>query len=266
MITLPVLFDVPPVIAAPAPLWHGSQGTSSSALGDPFWHHGEEQLGLLLERAQEEVITHRTSASSRPMVRRFYIECEYDNSGTSGVPGINSLQEIHNSSAGAQGRRNAKPTYQFIHSFASGTGWDWEEGATTDWLSPVRLFASPGSATSDQWMDLSNTIENWLHLSADWDGDDGCAPSRVAVNSAVSFLNRALRARLPLPEATVDGDGEIAFRWKGQESSASACFLSDGAIVAYVSHPGVRPLYKLDERYNEQLELSKFFENVRSLS
>lgn len=103
-------------------------------------------------------------------------------------------------------------------------------------------------------------------MPADWTDEDYCCPPKPVVSAALSFLAHARLAGVLSPAgATIDGDGEIAFRWTAGQSSASACFSPDGNIIGYVSRPG-RKLFKLDTRYEEDLDLTEFFHKLRSFA
>lgn len=119
---------------------------------------------------------------------------------------------------------------------------------------------------TEGWAELRGTVKQWSELPADWADEDGRSPSSIIVAAAINFLKRAASSGVPPASAAyLDGDGEIAFRWKAGEASASACFLPDGHVVAYVSRPG-EALLKLDQFYSPSVDLSVFFRAIKSLT
>lgn len=152
-----------------------------------------------------------------------------------------------------------------INSFVQGRGGRWRR----DILGVhERLSALLGDAwpSNTQWERLEMQLRGLRDLPADWVGE-GRGPSKAVIDAASAFLARARSAGVPAPsEASADGDGEMALRWRIGRRSAAASFLPDGHIVAYVSQGDGGQLFKLDESYSDCLDLSGLIENLRSLS
>jgi hypothetical protein len=136
--------------------------------------------------------------------------------------------------------------------------------AYAHWRSALLGDSWPSNAS--RWAELEAEVTSWADLPDDQAEEDGCKPSAATTDAGLSFLARLRSARVPAPNAAfVDADGELGFRWRSKQSSASACFLPDGHIVAYASRSDGRHLWKLDQRYEADLDLNSLFERIRSL-
>lgn len=87
------------------------------------------------------------------------------------------------------------------------------------------------------WSALQAKLSKWASLPNDWDGDDGIAPSTIAVANARLFLDAAAACGAPVPMPYIAGDGEVGFRWKKGDGYASAAFLSNGTILLFARKP-----------------------------
>lgn len=115
-----------------------------------------------------------------------------------------------------------------------------------------------------QWAELDREVRSFSNLPDDWDGDDGRGPPPAVIAGALVFLARARSAGVSPPRsATVDGDGEVAFRWKAGGASASAAFLPDGHIVAYATTGNEDDMFRLDQPFDLLLDLDGLFQNLR---
>jgi len=84
---------------------------------------------------------------------------------------------------------------------------------------------------------LRSKVIRYRSLDANWDGEDGRAPSSMAVAEALEFLN-LLPTSTPIPESYVAGDGEVGFVWRDKNGSfVDVSFLGDGFIYYYASLP-----------------------------
>ena len=119
---------------------------------------------------------------------------------------------------------------------------------------------------SHEWINFNSRYKTWNISSTSIDDDDGAEPTQLALDAAASFSLRAALDKLPLPNSTsLDGDGGIVFRWKNGASSASVCFAENGYLIAYAHKAGATTMFKFNERYGDDLNLSKLFGSIRSI-
>jgi hypothetical protein len=88
---------------------------------------------------------------------------------------------------------------------------------------------------SRELFNLTKKIDHFLELPADWDGDDGIAPSKVAGDAAKSFLNGLSPAKFP-QECHAVGDGEIVFQWRSNRGFVEVAF--DGTTISWYTKIG----------------------------
>lgn len=81
-------------------------------------------------------------------------------------------------------------------------------------------------------------LQAFYSLRDGWDGPGSKAPSRDTVNEAVSFLNKALPQRLPMPDPTVDAEGEVGFFWRGANLYVDIGFKGKETISYYARIDG----------------------------
>ena len=92
------------------------------------------------------------------------------------------------------------------------------------------------STKAASWGRLRARLAAWAELPADWDGDDGEAPTSSAIAGAGSFLRELERRGAPLPRPFIAGDGEIGFRWSKGDAFASVAF-TRGQVLGSVRTP-----------------------------
>lgn len=250
---------------------HGQRSSAASFKSGEFgWPGGTDTSTMSVQQVQEQIKYGQTTVGRAPTFPQTYFRYTTHGSSTSGVNRTRRW-EVRSGSP----RTDASEDFPLFHrqdelvelqSTCLPAGLQWDKGtASIPTYDPLRFIQSPGPVPVDEWTKLANEVQNWSHISADWLDEDACAPADNVVDAAHSFLLRARAACVPLPTASADGDGEIAFIWKAGRVSASASFLPDGHIVGYVSHGNGDHMFKLDAPYAEGLDLGDFFENIRSI-
>ncbi len=73
-------------------------------------------------------------------------------------------------------------------------------------------------------------IDRFLKLQADWDGDNGIAPSIAAGDAAKTFLRELSSTKFPAACYAI-GDGEIIFQWRSSQNFIEVAF--DGDIISW---------------------------------
>jgi hypothetical protein len=71
----------------------------------------------------------------------------------------------------------------------------------------------------------------------DWDGYGALPVSHAAVSQAAAFI-RSLPASVPLPEVSVDPDGEVALDWLGARDQVFSISFGESSRVAYAGIDG----------------------------
>jgi hypothetical protein len=118
-----------------------------------------------------------------------------------------------------------------------------------------------------RWATTENQVKEWGRQTNNASDEGGILPNESMINSALSFLARAKLAEVAPPNSTsIDADGEIAFFWTNGPYSASACFPPDGHIVGYANTPGENALFKIDEKYHQNLVLKNFFQQINDFA
>lgn len=116
-----------------------------------------------------------------------------------------------------------------------------------------------------RWNNLKNSINELQNAPSNYDESDNVAPSPQLITSALSFVERAQIANIPIPkEYSFDSDGEITFRWSNDCGLAAISFVSDNHIVGYVSDLRRSHLLKIDDFYSQELDLVEFFRALRT--
>lgn len=64
--------------------------------------------------------------------------------------------------------------------------------------------------------DLILAIKEYANREKNWDGYDGIAPTPLAIEEAIYFLD-LMNIEQKLPEVCAAGDGEICFFWKNEK-------------------------------------------------
>jgi len=127
--------------------------------------------------------------------------------------------------------------------------------------SPIHIQKAP----ADQWAVLAADLEKWGQLPDDWDGDGARAPSQLVVANAKALLGRLRRAALSAPESYIAVDGEIGFTWRQGDRYASAALLADGHLVGYCDSDPPK-VFRIDEPFHRDLDLSDFFTRLRRIT
>lgn len=79
---------------------------------------------------------------------------------------------------------------------------------------------------------IKNELRRYTNLPNGWDGEGGVAPPKRAVLEAITFLD-LLPPNMQLPKPMVEGDGEVALYWKGEDRYLEIGFKGDGSVDYY---------------------------------
>lgn len=88
----------------------------------------------------------------------------------------------------------------------------------------------------DQQVDRSSALAAELvayrNLPEGWDGQDGMAPSKAAIDDALMFID-LLPLSAEAPQPMVSGEGEVGFFWRTENGFIDVSFMGDGIISYY---------------------------------
>ena len=84
---------------------------------------------------------------------------------------------------------------------------------------------------------LRQELFSYAHLDDNWDGDGAKAPSQVAVNDALTFLN-GRPADIPLPYPEEGTEGDVGVYWDNNHAHvfAEVTFQGDGTCAYFAVH------------------------------
>lgn len=188
------------------------------------------------------------------------------------------------------GSRHAGGSYlqPFGPAALDGTGWtppvlQWPAGGVRDLLrsngrlaSNLRTYIAappapdlaaagrPAEAVRN-WAAIATEVESWSTLPADWDGEDGEAPSQAVVEAASSVVQVLAGAGARPGEHYVAGDGEVGLRWRTDVGFASISLVEDGHVLIYM-HVGDEVLHNRDEAWSPDCDLSDFARDLARLA
>ncbi|MBY9062797.1 hypothetical protein K7957_07625 [Sphingomonas yunnanensis] len=120
-------------------------------------------------------------------------------------------------------------------------------------------------AINPPWEELRTDLLRWEKSPADWDGDHGIAPPAPSLAAAKTVIGKLKAAHIVPPDASVSGDGEIAYTWSRATAFASISFLADGHLVAYSRVAG-HDTIEIDQPYQDDLDLMAMFESLRDIA
>lgn len=115
--------------------------------------------------------------------------------------------------------------------------------------------------TNDDWLAILALLDDWSLLTDGWFDERSKAPSRELLDNAREFISKIVRVRLA-PEAYIDPDGEVGFRWKSEKGFASISFLQDGDIVGAIRSNSDGILLEVDTPF---IFWKSYFEFMRTL-
>jgi len=114
----------------------------------------------------------------------------------------------------------------------------------------------------DPWERISRDFSSWQNLSPDWDAEQGIPPRQEVLDAGRQALRDIKVGGAPVPEHYIAGDGEIGFRWRGDDRFASLSFIDDGHVLAYM-HLGDAVRFDMDEPWSSDLNLTPFIKDLR---
>lgn len=114
-----------------------------------------------------------------------------------------------------------------------------------------------------EWDALRERVLGWSSLADGWDDEDSLVPKPDTLRDAADFAAKAKAGGIAPASVTVYGDGEVEFFWNKEAASASASFLSDGNVVAYVRVSPRECAFQLDQPYGDTKELSDLLAALR---
>lgn len=113
--------------------------------------------------------------------------------------------------------------------------------------------------------DLLNEIDRAALLADGWDGRDGIAPSRDAVESASVFV-RMLPDTVDTPRPLIAGDGEVGVYWKRGKAYIEVGFCGDGNIVFYAGDASGEALASGDMWFDGKAVPSDLLDAIKQFS
>lgn len=102
---------------------------------------------------------------------------------------------------------------------------------------PIADFARTADGVDDRNATISSEIISYRNLVDGWDGAGSIAPSRVAINDALSFIDK-IPFGAKTPEPMVSADGEVGFYWKSDNGYIDIGFKGNGTISYFAKATG----------------------------
>ncbi|MDG5747230.1 hypothetical protein P8Q88_03465 [Qipengyuania sp. XHP0207] len=119
-------------------------------------------------------------------------------------------------------------------------------------------FSSISEHHSNGWTKLSDALTRWASLSDGWAGPQSRAPSKASLENARRLKAMIMTRQTNSPEAYIDADGEIGFRWRADDKVSVIAFGDSGSVEAYIDDRKKNELVEIDSATLTTFSLDDF--------